>query len=748
MKILKQFDPVFLLHPSRQEGTEERWNENEDEHLIMFVDGTTQKDLKPFLEHVAQHFSKRNHDKFLSLHKTVGKTWDWSQDPRTVYQDGEFCLVYGQNAVSFAVNAVPPTPSVREEKKASGDQSEVVEVAQPQQLEKTSTSEKDLKEADVSVNEVPVSTLNKLVPGLGDFVKKKTMFIVPESKYPHFEWLSSDQMKQNVQRLAPSLTDMMSKDDMDSMLCDITRAQTDIGIIPGASWKDAGLVSPLNNPEYMKVLDYLIKRCRSAIEYGIKTADSRVLGFQLSSSPGGSFHRSMEDYNFKYDVKSKSKILDRCKAMLRGDEPFPAKYMGIVGYRLQLQKPKARPSILLGPTSPSLKAFHAFTKGWESDQRGRHVLGLSWEAASLGMGWNECFNHGVSNDPKNADLKRFWKSTHHQIEDRLLADVAAGKKRFELACDISNNDFYLFQDLLEYIIRALLPERIADEWVKATSEGAIFGGYYDSEGKARYYVLDLAKNKGYARLWSGDPFTSMLNRIVHLANQISVRISTGQLDQFNGDLEAIFNYLATENLTFNNGDDYDDFFESEEAREAYKKAQLSNKSFSIGIEQPGFSGPDHLVAHDGQFAGVETSARSLFRKTLEVERRPVGHPIRSLSYNSLAGKWNNFMEYNHRGDDTNLLLWDVFMEFVGLEHLSTPSELNALATKELQDAEDSEVNRQASIIRLMDILGESQPHALTWKYTYEELEAASASDAANIFIAEKVSDYVDMSYAA
>lgn len=569
--------------------------------------------------------------------------------------------------------------------------------------------------------EIRRSELEDLVGECSKLVAAKTNFTVSEKSYPQYPWLTSEELQANVDRLIHDIAELSENGDS-RIQNRIDRAALDIGILGGNLALAQGIEDPINNPKFKFWLDFFIDKSKMSVVEGLKKENS-LLAFKLESSQGYVSDTDPE-LNCSREVEAKNKMLDMAKERI-----FPLINFIIVGFRAQLEK------WLKKRSSTKFNDKHELVDGWtvpNMGQRIRHVAGVNLALNAWLMAVGRSLSLGLA-----TDLKVIWKATNEDI----LAKVESLDKPFVFCADVGNNDRYFPWLTNKYVHEKLLPKWLYLKWLDSYENGVIVGGYTDADGKKRYYKTQLTPEDNHKPLFSGEGLTSISNKMVHTANQWMCRWISVNGDNLPTIDEAIKFFEEWHTWMLNNGDDYADFFPTEEERDNYAKIVMSTPWMIIEQEPASFSGIDFLTEGNDRFIGIQSKASTLFEKTLETERRGFDNPLASLPYSSIKGKLDFFNLFNTRAPEMSADIKATYFDMIGLPN-SNEDEIAILAEEELKIAEETN-GRSKDILKILELLGETDQNVLHWKYSIDDIMAVAPELVESMFITRPLHDYID-----
>jgi hypothetical protein len=483
----------------------------------------------------------------------------------------------------------------------------------------------------------------------------------------------------------------------------------------------------MDDQVYKAALDAILCLVKLSMVEGYAD-DDQLLSFRVDSSPGLVSDDPNSDLNCAREPTKKEKILE-----LARNKKFREKPVILCGVRTQLEKVgKIRPATYFNEHHEVVDGFVTPNNG----QRVRLVNGFSWVENAWLMGINKTINSGL-----HPLLKSLWKQTNVDI-DNLATSLG---NPYTFCADVSNNDYFFPYEANKYVHQQILPDWLYDAWLNVYENGYIYGVYVDDESKKRYYRIALSPNDNHKPLFSGEGLTSIMNKIIHTANQLRCRFLMAGGEPAQASVESMMRVLVDHHeYILNNGDDYADFFKTPEDRDKYAQIVMATDWIDIGEEDPGFSGIAFVIDRSGRFSGVQPKFSSLFEKTLETERRDTTSVLASLPYNSVVGKLRFFETLNKRDDDIIAQAEDLFLDLVGLPTISR-EELEKLAKMELAELDPTK-DRGVCIAKILDKLGEIDPNVLHWKYTLEEIAEIAPECVEDMFITTPLWDFLDLDF--
>jgi hypothetical protein len=590
--------------------------------------------------------------------------------------------------------------------------------------ETSSQDDVTVSKHSADIREITRREVDVLLGPCAQIVQNKALFIKKHKPYQPYPWMSSSQLQESVDHHSEEISEFV-EDGGAKLGTRIEYAATNVGIFAGNLAMMEGVGDPRDDDPILAVFfETVMDLMAEAYECGVMHGADRTLSFNRTSSPGV---MDEEKYSCNYSVEAKNHILDMSREKRFCPHPFL-----IPTYRLQLDKPgKMRPSTYFTKTRQLVDGFAS------NDYLGgrvRHAIGFSWDINAWLMGINTAIHIGLKEG--KSILAPFWKVTQEDFDE-----MPKTRDMYPWCGDISNNDQRQNWQLMVEFHRRLLPDWLFDEWYKVFTEGTIVSAYVDDEGKKRYYSIDLAERDNHKRLFSGEGLTSQVNRGIHLSNQLShsYRVEKGENIPTKAEVKEYM--IERHGWTFNNGDDIADFFRDYATAQKYGQSVMSTKWIPIEEEEPGFSGIGFVVDHEGKLLGAQAKMTTLFYKPLETERRDFTSSLASLPFCSIRGKLDFFRRLNHRDDEVVAAACGLFLDVLDLGAMDD-QDITRAAEQELAKAAE-ENSRQTAIVKILNLLGETEAHVLSWKYSYDEIALVAPDLAEELFISRPLLDYID-----
>lgn len=637
-----------------------------------------------------------------------------------------------------------------------------------------------------------------------DLLRMKAKFASKRREYNIGNGVSSSDFQNNINDSLEELASFLTPDQLSRMTTNVEAAATNVGVFPPSYWQGE---TPFEDKTYMHILKYVARQVRKTIYNSLNDGNGKTLpvAFNLSSSVGvvkfgdelsNSKQSSDEtqDFGCSHEARDKRIILDHFGARtfdeLFAMDPNP---IIIIGYRLQADseaKRGLRPALIINKNGDIVETH---VENSQQGYRVRPVAGYPW-TWNLGLiALNQLIFDGLASTP----LYEAWKFEHSDVLTKF-------KDLFIVCSDIGNNDQNFIPEENELIHQLILPPDVFKMWKHVQENGSIVGAYDDDNDETVYYEAEYAA--AFKALMSGEGLTSIVNKIKHTVGQIYSHlmlryykesnneasyskinemiskeedISLSLNDEFLKEAKSFVNDVAngidlvsyytgvdpetsgpsieeTDKLEdelmldiftrlLNNGDDTLDGFKERVDQFIFKHIAVCNRYAVVGLESPGFSGISIELGTNFLVTAIYADMKSLFVKGIEKERRDIDSKLASLYYNSILGKIDFISRYpDHYGDDMIVAAIQLYFKLVGFEGDSL--QLEELAALELEEAM-LENDKQASIQKLIEQLGETDPTVINWKYSTKELmEAAEASGEPeiidDIFIHRKVDQLV------
>lgn len=572
----------------------------------------------------------------------------------------------------------------------------------------------------------------------GKAVMRKADFISAHRSFKYSPWMGSKELQESVDHYAPAIAEFL-EDGGEKLESRIEEVSTNAGIFAGNLSTMEGIGDPReDDPVFAGFYKAVLKELKTCYNRGLdtKNINERLLGFRRESSPG-----VMVDYpdlSCNYSVEAKNQILD-----LSADRKFTDRPVSLVTYRVQLDKMnKKRISCFFDKPSSLVEGFMYNPSGRKC--RIRHALALCWDRNTWLMGVNALINlglQGADGGPQSV-LYSMWKTTHADFD-------AIGRRTplmYPKCGDIGNNDMRQNWPLTRDFHAQILPPWMFDEWLRVYEDGDIIGCYPDADEKKRYYSVNLNGKHNHSRLYSGEGLTSWTNRSIHLSNQLACAfVASGGKEGEEPSPEVCYDFMCQRvNLTYNNGDDIFDLFESQAVADKYEERLTATKWIPIEMEPPGMSGIGFTLNEKGQMTGAQAKMSTLFYKVLETERRDYDSALGRLPYSSIAGKLSFFDSFNYRDDAIIADAKALFLDVVGLKGYDD-QRIREEAAKEIATAE-AENSRQLAINKILSLLGEVESHVLAWKYSFDEIKAVAPELAEELFISRPLTQFIDTTW--
>jgi hypothetical protein len=581
-------------------------------------------------------------------------------------------------------------------------------------------------------SEYKLNEVTKILGSCATLLTNKSKFIEYYKPFRISKTLTSAQFQKNLELHFDELGDYLDDNQLSRMTTDIQKCAKNIGTFPEAMWHGE---TPFDNKLYMQVLDLICSEVKQSYTEGYKHAHkvgSYPITFNLTSSIGFVTMPDELDFNCTYSASKKRRLLDEIKGKSVDELLTQFKDVNIlVGYRLQAdtkEKRGKRPAYVFGKEYQS--DVISTTVENEDGFRVRHVAGFPWVFNKDLMVVNSLIFTGLT-----SLLTHSWKFTHDDILEKF-------KGKFVVCTDISNNDINFIPEENDYIHKTAFPSSSYRQWEHVQSNASIWGCYPDSNNRNRYYRQESKRKP----LLSGEGLTSIVNKIKHTTMQYyNYCVALYNLDHSsaksfilsNDELKKICDDRSLYML--NNGDDTIDAFDDKKMRDRFTKIATSNPYAIIGIEPPSFSGIYFSEDKDGRIEYRYANMKSLFVKGIEKERRDMNSSLSSLFYNSLLGKSEFMLKYpDYYGVDVIHSALDLYFRINEFE--GDLDELKELAKVELSESEAD--SRLTAIYKLLDVLGETDPNVLNYKYTADELIQACPECVDELFIQYNLTDIV------
>lgn len=591
----------------------------------------------------------------------------------------------------------------------------------------------------------------------GETVVRKVDFIEKKRSFKVYPGMSSEVLKSRLESHAEELYDLLPEDYRAFLGCDPEMAVNNTGM-KFPTIRPSSMTSPLDNKEYKFCLDFLLSEISEGLNTIITSGkwQELLVKFPLSSMTGLVDSEDMNNgINCAAGGAAKRSIVALTKEWRDSGRPLDD-YLDtfiIVIKRLQFEKKG--------------KERFAYTLHGSFDDKESEILELDDEIKDLftmagiskislrnlehamrvrdASAWNGFFNMDavmlnrlfmecIAIRPVLAKLFKFTdESVNIDIQNRFLS-----------TWDVVNNDGSFPLELSKYIMSSLFNDSAYKAWDHYDAS-TIVGGYRDENDEPVYYEIEGHSKiiEFWRGLSSGSGFTSGTNKLGHCPTQIMNHvIACGKQTTAFASFDALREFILDETVFIkNNGDDCLNGFESFEISEKFRVAMEKTNfiNYEEELNPKSFSGMYFYVNSNHSARGLFKTPATLLLKSNEMERRDWDSALGRMKHLSILGKIDNFLSFDH---DTNATDYVNLFLSIHAPEIDSYSELVLLAQEEektLLEGGSSKAVAYARLVRALNI-EPSKAHRINWDYTAEELNAADAEAADELFVTFRLVD--------